>query len=265
MKFVPASRAARVAWAIVASAAGVVLIAWFSRDPIAKYLILRTARTAIPAEVRLDRVHTGIFPLSLRLTGLAVGNPAGYPTGNAFRVEDFYIRLAPGAFKGPTNQIEEIRLNISEVSVISKPNGRNNFKDLFEPATQYLSSATAAPSAPGRSGEPPESFPANPAPSEPAQPGAIEPSDVQAEIQGVMAEYAGEKPFRIGALTLRMGVVDVRTERDAGKKPKQQHIEINGEHTIHDVTDLEAAQQELGSAMLIRAMPSLLHDAMKDR
>ena len=59
----------------------------------------------------------------------------------------------------------------------------------------------------------------------------------------MIKEYAGEKPVCIGTLTLRMGAVDVYTDRDAGRSPKRQHIEINGEHTLRNVTDLDAAHR----------------------
>ncbi len=266
MKLRSLSRAARIAWGVLALVAGLLLVAWLSRDAVLKSLMLRSARLAIPAEVSIDRVQTGLFPMSLRVTGLTVNNPKDYPPGAAFRVEEFYVRLAPGAFRGPTNQLEEIRLNISEISVISKSDGRNNFKDLFDADIDVSPAASAVPaeSSPRAPRTPVGPPPDAPTPAAgPAQ--APESAGVQEQMENMISEYAGEKPVRIGTLTLRMGVVDLHSDREGGKPPRRQHIEVNGEHTVRNVTDLEAAQRELGTAMLLKAMPSLLQDAMKDQ
>ena len=240
--------------------------AWFSRDLVLKSYILRQARSVLQTDVTLDRVQTSVFPLSLRIAGLAVGNPKGYPSGNAFRVEEFYIRLVPGAFKGPTNEIDEIRLNVSSIAVISKVNGRNNFSDLFDPVS---TAGVAEPTIPDSSGardsaKTEEAAEVHPAPDDSGGRNA-QASGVNQQVEDVVKEYAGDKPIHIGLLTLRLGVVNIQTEKGEGKKPKVQLIEVKGEHTLHNVTDLEAAQRELGSAMLIHAMPSLLHDALKDK
>lgn len=266
MRLLPASRGARVAGAAVVIVAALLGLAWGARDAVLKSLIVRNARTALRTSVTLDRVQTGVFPLSLRITGLAVGNPEGYPSGDAFRVNEFYIRLAPRAFKGPTNEIAEIRLDVSNVTVISRADGRNNFSDLFDPVMTGTETSGIIPDSTGGKGAAPLGEPAvvEPAP-ETGGGTVVEAPDVNEQVEEVIREYAGEKPFRIGSMTLRVGVVDIQTERDDQKGPKVQHIEVNGEHTLRNVTDLEAAQREMGSAMLIQALPSLLHDAMKDK
>ena len=258
------SRARRIAWAVGVTAAAVVISAGLVRDMVLKSILVRSARAAIRGDVRLDRIQTGLFPPSIRLSGLSVGNPEGYPAGTAIRVDEFYLRVRRGAFRGPTNEIEEIRLVIPEISIISREDGSNNISDLMRSAPESISRV-----------DPEQAPPAQvDIPMEPTDPGEVAPPSgtdssgtpgVQGQIRERMSEVAGSKPFRIGQLTLGVGVLNLRSERGEGKDPRTQVIEIRGEHTLTDVTDLDEAQRELGSFMLMRAMPSLLREAMEER
>ena len=259
------SRAGRIAWAAGVIAAAVVTVGVLSRDIVLKAMLVRSARAAIRGEIRLDRLQTGLFPPSIRLSGLSIGNPVGYPEGGtALRVEEFYMRFRHGAFRGPTNEIAEIRLVIPEISIISREDGSNNISDLMRSAPESISRV-----------DPEQAPPAQvDIPMEPTDPGEVAPPSgtdssgtpgVQGQIRERMSEVAGSKPFRIGQLTLGVGVLNLRSERGEGKDPRTQVIEIRGEHTLTDVTDLDEAQRELGSFMLMRAMPSLLREAMEER
>ncbi len=255
------SRAGRITWIAVGTVILAVTVGVLVRDVFLKAMLVRSAREVLRGEIQLDRMRTGIFPPSVRLTGLSIENPDGYPRGTAINVGEFYMRIRPGAFRGPTNEITEIRLIVPEASIISTKDGRNNFVDLVK------SSPPSAPPeqmpSPGSAEIPTEST----VPREMESPETTEsskPPGVQQHIRDQMNRIAGSKPIRIGTLTLGIGVIHVRSERGEGKEPRTQVIEINGEHTLTDVTDLEDAQRELGSFMLMRALPSLLQNAMED-
>jgi hypothetical protein len=224
------------------------------RDVLLKAAMIRIVRASTGLDIRLDRIQTRLRHPSLRILGLSVENPPGYPAGEAIRVEEFFAEIVPGSIGSGTNHFREIRLVIPELIVLEDGQGGSNLKVLSERMKPGPEPALAPESA----GRPVSALPVAPTNSVSAGPApapAGKPAPAAASNPGT--------PILIDALTVKLGVLEYRFPEKNGVRRPPRRIVINGDTTVRNVTNLDRASGEIAMTFFLQAAPEFL-DAIPD-
>jgi len=184
----------------------------------------------------------------ITLRDLFVANPPGYPPGDAVRVDVFRARVDRRSLREDPIRILDAELSLPELDWVVDPGGRANWETIRD----RLSGADGRP----------------PAPRSPAAtslrppPRAAPPSPDAASAPPPPAAPAGE--YVIDRVTVRVGQVrytDLGPTRK-GKPPEERMVAIDSDYTLRNVSDLDAAGEELAAGLMVKAAPRLLMDEL---
>lgn len=109
--------------------------------------VLEYAPPATGADVSLDNVNVSLMGGTAGLSGLTVGNPAGFKSDYAFKVADMGVKIDMASLTGDVIHIEEIRIDGADLiyEIGTKGNNISRIQKNIEAYAQSLG-ATASES-----------------------------------------------------------------------------------------------------------------------
>lgn len=250
----------------------------------------RLVKGATGLDLRFERVEAHLWRPSLHFRGVTVCNPPGFPAGDAVRIEEFYVEYDRRTLFGGPAHLVEIRLDLPRLVIVRNENGESNFGRLGEIMQRRQKEIERRrrprgppPVSPPRTGPDASAAPAPDAPVG-VETTSVAATEAEAGVgaangAGSGAEEVGTDPtaamtngpatpappaepdYRIDRLTVKVGTIEMQTLRGGGRPPEVRTMELKVGHTVQDVTDIQAAAQEIGIAFLIQAAPVLMDEA----
>lgn len=86
-------RPARIGLVVLASVVGLLLVAYLARNAIARGVVQSAASSILKVPVTIDAIDLDLFGGGVTVTGIAVGNPAGYAPPHALTAKSLAVRL----------------------------------------------------------------------------------------------------------------------------------------------------------------------------
>jgi uncharacterized protein involved in outer membrane biogenesis len=123
--------------------AGGVYYLWSNLDSLIKAAIERFGSEATQASVRVDKVNLSVSSGEGGVSGLTVGNPAGFSTPRAFSLGDIHVKLDVSTVTSPTVVVKEIVITRPQVTYEQGASG-NNLQTLQKNAQDYAAKMTGS-------------------------------------------------------------------------------------------------------------------------
>lgn len=149
--------------------------------------------------VTLGRMHLHIFPLSIQVDGITIGEPAGFPANPPFvHASKVSASASLGSILGGTPEIHNLTLTDPHVELIQNAKGVWNFSNIGPP------------------------------PAEKPAPSATQPrkSSAQPPVPGPAQKPAKAVPFTLKELKILDGQVAVTDERTKAPRTVYNHIDL---------------------------------------
>lgn len=121
--------------------AGGVYYLWSNLDSLIKAAIERFGSEATQASVRVDKVNLSVTSGEGGISGLTVGNPAGFSTPRALSLGDIHVKLDTSTVTSPTVVVKEIVITRPQVTYEQGASG-NNLQTLQKNAQAYAGKMT---------------------------------------------------------------------------------------------------------------------------
>jgi hypothetical protein len=142
----------------LAVAAAIVVGLFLGR--IVKYGVETVGPKLTQTTIKLDSVDLSLFTGSAKITGLVVGNPAGYKTPNAISVGSAVVRFRPMSVLSDKIIVKYVNVEAPEITFEGNSLGKNNLKKILG----NVNAASTGLQAPAAAKEPAKS-------TSPAKPG----------------------------------------------------------------------------------------------
>jgi len=126
--------------------AGGVYYLWSNLDSLIRAAIERFGSEATRASVRVDKVNLSVTSGEGGVSGLTVGNPAGFSTPRALSLGDIHVKVDASTVTSPTVVVKEIVITRPQVTYEQGASG-TNLQTLQRNAEAYATKMTG-----GRSG-----------------------------------------------------------------------------------------------------------------
>jgi uncharacterized protein involved in outer membrane biogenesis len=132
-------------WAIYASVAIVVLLlvvlaaVIFMRERIVKEALLRGIRSQTGLDAKIEKVTINAGAVTIE--GLTLYNTAAFGGAPMFKMPELYLEFDLGGIGSRDLHFKQVRLNISEIDVVTDKQGRQNFKALQDKSGGSLADA----------------------------------------------------------------------------------------------------------------------------
>ncbi len=141
-------RPTRIALTVIACIAGLLLVAYLSRNIIARGLVQSTASAMLQVPVTIESIDLDLFGADVTVTGIAVGNPKGYAPPHALTAKKLAVQLDAGASSLETLVVT--RIGIEGVDAWFLLDGtRNNISDIVNGMSAADAPANEKPAAGG--------------------------------------------------------------------------------------------------------------------
>lgn len=141
-------RPTRIALTVIACIAGLLLVAYLSRNIIARGLVQSTASAMLKVPVTIESIDLDLFGADITVTGIAVGNPKGYAPPHALTAKKLAVQLDAGASSLETLVVT--RIGIEGVDAWFLLDGtRNNISDIVNGMSAADAPANEKPAAGG--------------------------------------------------------------------------------------------------------------------
>jgi uncharacterized protein involved in outer membrane biogenesis len=101
-------------------------------DRIVKLSVETVAPTITQTPVTLDSAGISLLTGSANIKGLVVGNPPGYQTPSAIRIDKAAISLSPGSLLSDKIVIRSIEIHAPEITFEGNPFGANNLAKILD-------------------------------------------------------------------------------------------------------------------------------------
>ena len=101
-------------------------------DRIVKLSVETVAPTITQTPVTLDSAGISLLTGSASIKGLVVGNPPGYQTQSAIRIDKAAISLSPGSLLSDKIVIRSIEIHAPEITFEGNPFGANNLAKILD-------------------------------------------------------------------------------------------------------------------------------------
>ena len=122
-------RPTRIALTVLGCIAALLLVAYLSRNVIARGIVQSTASSMLRVPVTIDAIDLDLFGADVVVTGIAVGNPNGYAPPHALTARSFSVQLDAGA--SSLEKLVVTRVSLEGVDAWFLLNGtRNNLSDV---------------------------------------------------------------------------------------------------------------------------------------
>jgi uncharacterized protein involved in outer membrane biogenesis len=123
--------------AVVAMVAGILLLDTFIRD-----LMISRMHAATGMEVRISKVHIGLRSPTITIEGLKFYNTAAFGGGLCLNMPELYMEYDRMAARSGSIHFPLVRLNLTEIDVVTDKKGRSNF-DAIAKQSKALTSGTS--------------------------------------------------------------------------------------------------------------------------
>ena len=141
-------RPTRIALTVIACIAGLLLVAYLSRNIIARGLVQSTASAMLKVPVTIESIDLDLFGADVTVTGIAVGNPKGYAPPHALTAKRLAVQLDAGA--SSLEKLVVTRIGIEGVDAWFLLDGtRNNISDIVNGMSAADAPANEKPAAGG--------------------------------------------------------------------------------------------------------------------
>lgn len=122
-------RSTRIGLVVLASIAGLLLVAYLSRNAIAKGVVQSAASSILKVPVTIDSIDLDLFGGGVTVTGIAVGNPKGYAPPHALTAKTLAVQL--DADESSLQKLVVTRIGLEGVDAWFLLDGtRNNISDI---------------------------------------------------------------------------------------------------------------------------------------
>ena len=141
-------RPTRIALTVIACIAGLLLVAYLSRNIIARGLVQSTASAMLQVPVTIESIDLDLFGADVTVTGIAVGNPKGYAPPHSLTAKKLAVQLDAGA--SSLEKLVVTRIGIEGVDAWFLLDGtRNNISDIVNGMSAADAPANEKPAAAG--------------------------------------------------------------------------------------------------------------------
>jgi len=89
-------RSTRIGLTVLASIAGLLVVAYLSRNVIARGVVQSAASSILKVPVTIEAIDLDLFGADVTVTGIAVGNPNGYAPPHALTAKTLAVQLDAG-------------------------------------------------------------------------------------------------------------------------------------------------------------------------
>lgn len=141
-------RPTRIALTVIACIAGLLLVAYLSRNLVARGLVQSTASAMLEVPVTIESIDLDLFGAGVTVTGITVGNPKGYAPPHALTAKRLAVQLDAGA--SSLERLVVTRIGIEGVDAWFLLDGtRNNISDIVNGMSAADAPANEKPAAGG--------------------------------------------------------------------------------------------------------------------
>jgi hypothetical protein len=141
-------RPTRIALTVIACIAGLLLVAYLSRNLIARGAVQSAATAILRVPVTIESIDLDLFGADVTVTGIAVGNPKGYAPPHALTAKKLAVQLDAGA--SSLEKLVVTRIGIEGVDAWFLLDGtRNNISDIVNGMSAADAPANEKPAAGG--------------------------------------------------------------------------------------------------------------------
>lgn len=102
----------------------------FGKNFIAQNALSAGVKAITGLELSTKRVNVGVFKTLIGVKGLKIFNPAGFADNVMLDMPEIYIDYDLGAFLRKKVHLEEVRLNLKEITVVKNTEGQLNLDSL---------------------------------------------------------------------------------------------------------------------------------------
>jgi uncharacterized protein involved in outer membrane biogenesis len=210
------------------------LVASLARNRVARSYAERIIAEQTGLHTDLQGISVGILSPHVKVQGLTLTNPPGYPVNEALSVEEVTLRYNRRSLFTDTVILPELSVSLNHLVMVRNEAGQSNLDQVVGDSFDGI-----WPRRDGR--REPSDTPPPPAPA---------PKPPQAERP--------DKDVAIGKLTVKIGEVRMIDHYRRGDKPMLVIVPLNYERTFTNVTNLNALGQQIGMDIGLRAAPYLL-------
>lgn len=141
-------RSTRIGLTVLASIVGLVLVAYLSRNVIARGVVQSAASSILKVPVTIEAIDLDLFGADVTVKGIAVGNPKGYAPPHALTAKTLAVQLDAGG--SSLEKLVVTRIALEDVDAWFMLDGtRTNISDIVNGMSDGEASAGKPASGPG--------------------------------------------------------------------------------------------------------------------
>jgi hypothetical protein len=141
-------RSTRIGLTVLASIIGLLLVAYLSRNAIARGVVQSTASAILKVPVTIEAIDLDLFGADVTVTGIAVGNPKGYAPPHALTARKLAVALDAGG--SSLEKLVVTRIALEDVDAWFMLDGtRTNISDIVNGMSGGEAPAAEKPSGQG--------------------------------------------------------------------------------------------------------------------
>ena len=128
---------------VIAVVVAALVVLMVGKNVLAKTIVVGGVRAITGLKLSIDDLDVGLLDTTVRVNGLKLYNPAGFPEPVMIDLPELYVDYDPTALLKGAVHLEEVRLNLREFVVIRNAQGALNL-DALKPV-QQTKAATGEP------------------------------------------------------------------------------------------------------------------------
>ena len=141
-------RSSRIGLTVLASIIGLLLVAYLSRNAIARGVVQSAASAILKVPVTIEAIDLDLFGADVTVTGIAVGNPKGYAPPHALTAKTLAVQLDAGG--SSLEKLVVTRIALEDVDAWFMLDGtRTNISDIVNGMSGGEAPAAEKPSGQG--------------------------------------------------------------------------------------------------------------------
>lgn len=246
------TRGSRIAVVSVVLVVAAVVALALLRNSLLGWATVRFIRASTGLDLSIESMKVQVARPSVRIHGMTIRNPPGFESGEAIRFREIFIAYDRSALWRREPRFKQIVIDMPQLVMVRNAGGELNWERIgAEVSRRTKNPAGAGGTVPQQPGE---------SPGMPSDPGT----------EGPQPGTPGGRPatpapaYKVDEFVVRIGAIEMRDFRSGKPDPDVRRMDLGFEHTVRDVTDFNAAGQEIGGMLLIRAAPILLMSAIDE-